>query len=41
VAVCIGQLRKKVDEGHPIKLIQTVHGIGYTLRRPESAEDAA
>lgn len=41
VAVCIGQLRKKIDEGYRIKLIQTVHGIGYTLRRPESAEDAA
>lgn len=25
-------LRKKVDAGHDLKLIQTVHGTGYTLR---------
>lgn len=35
VDVYIGMLRKKVDAGHPIKLIQTVHGAGYTLRAPE------
>jgi len=28
-------LRKKIDEGHPVKLIQTVRGIGYTLRPEE------
>jgi DNA-binding response OmpR family regulator len=32
VDVYIGMLRKKVDAGHGIKLIQTVHGVGYTLR---------
>jgi two-component system copper resistance phosphate regulon response regulator CusR len=33
-------LRKKVDADHPIKLIHTVHGLGYTLKRPDG-EDAA
>ena len=32
VNVYIGMLRKKVDADHKIKLIQTVHGTGYTLR---------
>jgi DNA-binding response OmpR family regulator len=32
VDVHIGLLRKKVDAGHPVKLIRTVHGVGYTLR---------
>jgi DNA-binding response OmpR family regulator len=32
VDVYIGHLRKKIDSGHPVKLIQTVHGAGYTLR---------
>jgi DNA-binding response OmpR family regulator len=35
VDVYIGMLRKKIDSGHPVKLIQTVHGAGYTLRAPE------
>jgi DNA-binding response OmpR family regulator len=35
VNVYIGMLRKKVDANHPVKLIQTVHGVGYTLRLPE------
>ena len=34
VDVCVGTLRKKIDVGHPVKLIQTVHRVGYTLRRP-------
>ena len=34
VDVCVGTLRKKIDAAHPIKLIQTVHRVGYTLRRP-------
>ena len=38
VNVYIGMLRKKIDTGHAVKLIQTVHGVGYTLRRP--AEEA-
>ncbi len=32
VDVYIGSLRKKVDAGHDVKLIRTVHGVGYTLR---------
>lgn len=32
VDVYIGMLRKKIDAGHPRKLIQTVRGLGYTLR---------
>ena len=36
VDVHIGLLRKKIDAGHPVKLIQTVHGLGYSLRGPES-----
>jgi DNA-binding response OmpR family regulator len=35
VDVFIKSLRKKVDEGHEVKLIQTVWGVGYTLRGPE------
>jgi DNA-binding response OmpR family regulator len=35
VDVYIGMLRKKIDAGHTVKLIQTVHGVGYTLRLPE------
>lgn len=35
VNVYIGMLRKKIDAGHAVKLIQTVHGVGYTLRLPE------
>lgn len=34
VNVYIGTLRKKVDANHAVKLIQTVHGVGYTLRLP-------
>ena len=39
VDVYIGMLRKKIDAGHPVRLIHTVRGVGYTLRRgePESA----
>ncbi len=38
VDVYIGMLRKKIDAGHPVRLIHTVRGVGYTLRRgaPES-----
>jgi DNA-binding response OmpR family regulator len=25
-------LRKKVDEPFPIKLVETIHGVGYSLR---------
>ena len=38
VDVYIGLLRKKIDAGHQVKLIQTVRGFGYTLRLPEGEE---
>ena len=38
VDVYIGMLRKKIDAGHARKLIQTVRGLGYTLRVPEAEE---
>lgn len=34
VNVYIGMLRKKLDANHAVKLIQTVHGVGYMLRIP-------
>ena len=36
VDVYIGLLRKKIDAGHTRKLIQTVRGLGYTLRPTEA-----
>ncbi len=36
VDVYIGMLRKKIDAGHSRKLIQTVRGLGYTLRVPDA-----
>ncbi|MBV9852832.1 MAG: response regulator transcription factor [Armatimonadetes bacterium] len=39
VDVRIGALRKKIDADHAVKLIQTVHGLGYVLKRP--AEEMA
>lgn len=35
VDVYIRMLRKKIDADHPIKLIHTVHGLGYMLKRPD------
>ncbi len=32
VEVCMQRLRRKVDEGHAHKLLQTVRGTGYSLR---------
>ena len=34
VDVYITYLRKKIDEGHDIKLIHTVRGVGYSMREP-------
>ncbi|MBS1717587.1 MAG: response regulator transcription factor [Armatimonadetes bacterium] len=34
----IRTLRKKVDQDHPIKLIQTIYGLGYSLRPKEPGE---
>jgi DNA-binding response OmpR family regulator len=35
VDVYIQRLRRKVDDGAAAKLIQTVRGVGYSLRPPE------
>lgn len=39
VDVHIGSLRRKIDAGHAVRLIHTVHGAGYMLRAREE-EDA-
>ncbi|MEN6580895.1 MAG: response regulator transcription factor [Armatimonadota bacterium] len=36
VDVHIATLRKKIEAGQDAKLIHTVHGLGYVLRRPET-----
>ena len=38
VDVYVGLLRRKIDAGQEVKLIQTVHGVGYVLRVPQKAE---
>jgi two-component system copper resistance phosphate regulon response regulator CusR len=35
VSFHVASLRKKVDADYAVKLIHTVHGIGYVLRNPE------
>jgi two-component system, OmpR family, response regulator len=32
VEVYIQRLRKKIDEGHPVKLLHTVRGVGYMMK---------
>jgi DNA-binding response OmpR family regulator len=38
VEVYISHLRKKIDSGRSTKLIHTVHGFGYVLKRPDAEE---
>jgi len=38
VDVYIGFLRKKIDAGNPERLIHTVRGFGYVLRRPDEGD---
>ncbi len=38
VDVYINQLRRKIDTDAEVKLIHTIHGIGYVLRRPAGTE---
>ena len=40
VDVYINQLRRKIDADAAEKLIHTVHGVGYVLRRPSASDDA-
>ncbi|MCE5313779.1 MAG: response regulator transcription factor [Armatimonadota bacterium] len=35
VDVYIRMLRRKIDADRPVKLIHTVHGLGYMLKRPD------
>jgi DNA-binding response OmpR family regulator len=35
VDVYVGRLRRKIDDPFPVKLLQTVYGLGYRLRPPE------
>ena len=37
VDVYINYLRRKVDDGHAIKLIRTVRGVGYAVKAPAEA----
>jgi DNA-binding response OmpR family regulator len=41
VDVYVRYLRKKVDEPFPVKLIHTIRGVGYCVREPEPARQAA
>lgn len=36
VDVCIRSIRRKVDDDHQVKLIHTIWGVGYCIRRPEA-----
>ena len=40
VDVYVGLLRRKIDAGQEVKLIQTVHGVGYVLRGPQALDSA-
>jgi two-component system copper resistance phosphate regulon response regulator CusR len=39
VEVHIGALRRKIDAGHVVKLIHTIHRQGYVLRSPEEGSE--
>jgi DNA-binding response OmpR family regulator len=39
VDVYINQLRRKLDTDSDERLIHTVHGVGYVLRRPQESEE--
>ncbi len=32
VDVCVGHLRRKLDANHPVKLLKTIHGVGYSIQ---------
>jgi two-component system copper resistance phosphate regulon response regulator CusR len=40
IEVYIQRLRRKIDDGHPVKLIQTRRGAGYALSVDQSEPDA-
>ena len=35
VEVYVGRLRKKLDDGHAVKLIHNVRGVGYLIKGEE------
>lgn len=37
IEVAVRRLRSKIDDGHPVKLIHTLRGMGYVLEAPEPA----
>jgi DNA-binding response OmpR family regulator len=41
VDVYINRLRRKIDDFHEVKLLQTVRGVGYILKGSETALDTA
>ena len=38
IDVYISRLRKKIDNGYPVKLLHTIRGVGWVLRAGENAE---
>ena len=36
IDVQIARLRRKIDDPYPMKLLQTVRGLGFSLREPQS-----
>lgn len=38
IDVYISRLRKKIDNGHPVKLLHTIRGVGWVLRAGENVE---
>jgi DNA-binding response OmpR family regulator len=36
IDVQIARLRKKIDDPYPVKLLQTIRGLGFSLREPQS-----
>ncbi len=39
IDVYISRLRKKIDNGHPVKLLHTIRGMGWVLRAEETGEN--
>ncbi len=41
IDVQMTRLRRKVDDPFPLKLLQTIRGVGFILREPETDEPAS
>ncbi len=35
IEVHVARLRKRIDQGHPVRLIQTIRGVGYSVRESD------